>query len=111
VRRWRRRAWPIVSGVAVLLGGVAGLVVLAVARGDPAKTPAGPGPAGVLPLGPFATLHVAGPLAVAPDGALYVADMAADRVLVRLPDERFRVTRATAGRASPETVGLPSAPS
>jgi hypothetical protein len=45
----------------------------------------------VLPLGPIATLHVAGPLAVAPDGALYVADVAEDRVLVRMPDGRFRV--------------------
>jgi hypothetical protein len=43
-------------------------------------------------------LHVAGPLAVAPDGALYVTDgvgdgfePGGDRVLVRLPDGRFRV--------------------
>ena len=52
----------------------------------------------MLPVGPFATLRVAGPLAVAPDGALYVADVAADRVLVRLPDGRFRVV-AGDGRA------------
>jgi hypothetical protein len=36
-------------------------------------------------------LGVAGPLAVAPNGALYVVDVARDRILVRIPDGRFRV--------------------
>ena len=44
-----------------------------------------------LPEGPYANLTVAGPLAVAPGGALYVADVAREQVLVRLPDGRFRV--------------------
>jgi serine/threonine-protein kinase len=44
-----------------------------------------------LPEGPYANLTVAGPLAVAPGGALYVADPALHQVLVRLPNGRFRV--------------------
>ena len=36
-------------------------------------------------------LSVAGPLAVSPDGRLYVADTQSDRILVRLPDGKFRV--------------------
>jgi serine/threonine-protein kinase len=44
-----------------------------------------------LPEGPYANLTVAGPLAVAPGGALYVADPARHQVLVRLPNGRFRV--------------------
>ncbi|HLW96584.1 MAG TPA: hypothetical protein VKS25_14505 [Solirubrobacteraceae bacterium] len=52
----------------------------------------------------MATLHTAGPLAVARDGALYVTDgvgegvePGGDRVLVRLPNGRFRVV-AGSGR-------------
>ena len=97
-RRLRRRRWTIGLVVAGLLGGIAALVVLSAARGHAAHTAAGPSATGVLPLGPVATLHVAGPLAVAPDGALYVADVAEDRVLVRMPDGRFRVV-AGDGRA------------
>jgi hypothetical protein len=44
-----------------------------------------------LPEGPYAKLTVAGPLAVASGGALYVADVNRQRVLVRLPDGRFRI--------------------
>jgi hypothetical protein len=43
-----------------------------------------------LPVGPYATLTVAGPLAVASTGALYVADVDREQVLVRLPNGRFR---------------------
>jgi len=46
---------------------------------------------GVIPAGQFTSLHVAGALAVAPDGALYVVDVTRDRILVRSPDGRFRV--------------------
>ncbi len=46
---------------------------------------------GALPTGPLASLRVAGALAVGPTGALYVADVARHRVLVRLSDGRFRV--------------------
>jgi hypothetical protein len=44
-----------------------------------------------LPAGPPATLGVAGPLAVGPNGDLYIADVALDRLLVRAADGTFRV--------------------
>ncbi|MGH3262508.1 MAG: hypothetical protein ACRDNS_10960 [Trebonia sp.] len=53
------------------------------------------GAAGALPTGPPASLHVAGALAVGRTGALYVADIARHRVLVRLKDGRFRVVAGT----------------
>jgi len=97
-RRLRRRRWAIGTVVGILLAGIVALVVLTVGRGDTVISAAGPGATGALPLGPVATLHVAGPLAVAADGALYVSDVAAHRVLVRLPDGRFR-TVAGDGKA------------
>jgi hypothetical protein len=103
-RRRRRRRWlrGLLVG-AVLLGGAAAVAALTISG---TRSPAGgaAGTAGVLPNGPLATLHVAGPLAVAPDGALYVADDPSyanpwdDRVLVRLPDGRFRVVAGTGNR-------------
>jgi hypothetical protein len=95
LRQRRRWALRIVIGCAVLGGSVA-IIVLAVS-GD---TPRGANAAGAaarvtLPTGPLATVRVAGPLAVGPTGALYVADVAAHRVLVRLPDGRFRVVAGT----------------
>lgn len=96
-RRLRRRRWTIGLVVAGLLGGILALVVLTAGSGAAADTAAGPRATGVLPLGPVATLHVAGRLAVAPDGALYVADVADNRVLVRMPNGRFRVVAG--GRA------------
>jgi hypothetical protein len=44
-----------------------------------------------LPEGAYANLRVAGPLAVAHSGALYIADVDREQVLVRLPDGRFRI--------------------
>jgi hypothetical protein len=44
-----------------------------------------------LPVGPYANLTVAGPLVVASTGALYVADVDHEQILVRLPNGRFRV--------------------
>jgi hypothetical protein len=44
-----------------------------------------------LPVGPYANLTVAGPLAVSSSGALYVADVDREQILVRLSDGRFRV--------------------
>lgn len=60
----------------------------------------------MLPNGPLAMLHVAGALAVAPDGALYVSDVVGtgsaggggDRILVRVRGGRFRVVAGN-GRA------------
>ncbi len=43
----------------------------------------------------MASLQVAGALAIGPTGPLYVADVARHRVLVRLPDGRFRVIAGT----------------
>ena len=44
-----------------------------------------------LPVGPYTNLTVAGPLAVVVSGALYVADVGREQILVHLPDGRFRV--------------------
>jgi hypothetical protein len=97
-QRRRRRARLIVIGCAVL-GAAAAIVVLARSGGSPrgARSPGAGAPVG-LPTGPLATLRVAGPLAVGPTGTLYVADVTAHRVLVRLADGRFRVVAGT-GRA------------
>ncbi len=71
--------------------GCTALVVLGFSLGGSANTPTGSATATALPQGPFASLHVAGALTVAPDGALYVVDVSRHRVLVRLADGRFRV--------------------
>ncbi len=97
-RRLRRRRWSVglVTGAVVAAG--IGWIIAAGAHGPtPRVTRAvrhgvisrafGPG----LPEGPYAKLTVAGPLAVASTGALYVADVNRQRVLVRLPDGRFRI--------------------
>jgi hypothetical protein len=103
-RRLRRRRWTIGLLVAAVLGGVIAAAVLISASGGATRTPTAAGTAGVLLTGPLATLHVAGPLAVAPGGALYVADDPShasswdDRVLVRLPGGRFRVVSGTGNR-------------
>jgi hypothetical protein len=94
-RRRRRRLVQRALFVAVV-GGAA--IVVAVWGSVGARAPGGAAgaTAGVLPNGPFVALHVAGSLAVAPDGALYVANVPGrgsglgDRVVVRLSDGRFR---------------------
>jgi len=90
-RRRRRRRLAI--RLFVLAGACALAAALATAVSSDHSRPAASagGSAGELPLGPAVTLHVAGALAVAPDGALYVTDVARDRILVRLGDGRFRV--------------------
>ena len=77
--------------LAVLAGGGTATVALAISGSRSPPTPAGAVSVGGLPTGSLATLSVAGPLAVGANGALYVADVARDRILVRLPDGRFRV--------------------
>jgi hypothetical protein len=90
-RRLRRRRWSFGTLIAaVVVGAITAIVVFSSTDGAPRTAP-GASRAGVLPNGPFATLTLAGPLAVAGDGALYVADVARDRVLVCLGDGRFRV--------------------
>jgi hypothetical protein len=102
-RRLRRQRWIRRS---IALGAVVGVSAGAVAL---ATSPSGhPGSAsralnaGVLPNGAFASLRLAGPLAVAPDGVLYVTNGGGpavepfgDQILVRLPDGRFRVVAGT----------------
>ena len=96
-RRLRRRRWAIGLLVVAVVAAAIGWAVAAGARGPstPTRLPRHvavrrdirPG----LPEGPYANLTVAGPLAVAPSGALYVADVRREQVLVRLPDGRFRI--------------------
>ncbi len=88
-RRQRRRG-TIGVLVLALLGAVAAIAALATSGSSPPAAPARATPGG-RPTGAPATLSVAGPLAVGPNGALYVTDVARDRILVRLPDGRFRV--------------------
>jgi hypothetical protein len=99
-RRRRRCATRLLVGV-VLLGVAAAVAVLTIS-GTRSPSAGAAATAGALPNGSLATLHVAGPLAVAPDGALYVTDAVGAavepggvRVLVRLPDGRFRVVAGT----------------
>jgi hypothetical protein len=97
-RRLRRRRWLIGGASAAALIGVAATIVVTATSPSSARSPARPSvSAGALPNGPLVNLNIAGPLAVAPDGAIYVADdpgtgmQSDDRVLVRLPGGRFRV--------------------
>jgi hypothetical protein len=97
-RRLRRRRWLIGTVSAAALVCIAASIVAAVTSSSGTRSATRPSAsAGVLPNGPLATLNIAGPLAVAPDGALYIADdpgtgiQPDDRVLVRLPNGRFRV--------------------
>jgi len=91
-RRRRRRRWTLGSlALMIVLGSVATVVSL---NSSGAKRPAAAPSrslAGALPDGRVVSLATAGPLAVAPDGALYVVDIARHRVLVRLRNGRFAV--------------------
>lgn len=104
-RRRRRRRLARRSLVAVVVLGAAAAVAALTMGSARSSTAGGTATSGALPNGPFATLHVAGPLTVAPDGVLYVTDVldgsvaqGGQRILVRLPDGRFRVVAGT-GRA------------
>jgi hypothetical protein len=96
-RRRERRRRLIRLGVVILVVGAA--VAILVSTGPPAKPSrlppgvASPGEAKStgLPVGAFASLNRAGPLAVSPTGALYVADDSRHEILVRLASGRFRV--------------------
>lgn len=97
-RRLRRRRWSLALLVAAVVGAAIGFTLDTTSH--PPRTPfARAQPRGVvarhlgsgLPRGPLAPLRVAGPLAVAPGGSLYVADVAREQVLVRLSNGRFRV--------------------
>ena len=99
-RRLRRRRWGIGAAIVVAVCLIAGLTVAILDSGPKRSHQALGSMADAPPAGALTTLHLAGALAVAGNGRLYVADapteraeprMDADRVLVRLPDGRFRV--------------------
>lgn len=95
-RRLRRRRRAIRATILLVLVAVGAVVVWLTAANDGHARPAhSEGTAGALPTGPLTGLRVAGALAVGPAGALYVADVARHRVLVRLRDGRFRVVAGT----------------
>jgi hypothetical protein len=94
-RRRRRRRVTVFLIVVAFLGAVVAIVAL-VSSGSGTGVSAGSGSGtGGLPTGSLASLGLAGPLAVGPTGALYIADVERDRILVRLPDGRFRVVAGT----------------
>src|SRR5579862_5265854 len=79
-RRRHRRRWcaRLAVGVCVLGASVA-IVALAAPGTRSSRAPRG-ATAATLPTGPPARLHAAGPIAVAPGGALYVADAVGEGV-------------------------------
>lgn len=112
-RRLRRRRWAIGAVcLAAVVGVGASIVALSGSSAPVPSTAHGGTSAAVLPTGSVVPLNIAGPLAVAPDGALYVADdpgtgdQPDDRVLVRLPNGRFRVVAGTGRRGFSGDGGL-----
>lgn len=91
-RRHRRRRHLAYVAVTILV--IAGVVVAVFANRRPAHNLAAasnePKVAGP-PMGRVVSLKLAGPLAVGPNGALYVVDEQRHEVLVRLADGQFRV--------------------
>lgn len=104
-RRLRRRRWAIGALSLASLAGVAASIFALTGSSPLAPSTAEGGTrAGILPNGPLTTLNIAGPMAVAPDGVLYIADdpgtgiQSDARVLVRLSNGRFRVIAGTGQR-------------
>ncbi len=94
-RRLRRRRWAIRAAIVLLLVLVGAALVWLIGAQGRARAAHGEDATGALPTGALTSLDVAGALAVGPTGALYVADVARHRVLVRLKDGRFRVVAGT----------------
>jgi hypothetical protein len=94
-RRLRRRRWTIRTAIVLVLVAVGAAVAGLTAADERAPTTRSDAATGALPTGALTSLRVAGALAVGPTGALYVADVARHRVLVRLSDGRFRVVAGT----------------
>lgn len=90
-RRLRRRRWAVRATIVLALVAVSAVIVWLNSAPGHARTAQSEGAAGALPAGSLTGLRVAGALAVGPTGALYVADVARHRVLVRLTDGRYRV--------------------
>jgi hypothetical protein len=97
-RRQRRRRWAIRAAFFLVLIAIGAVVAWLSSAPGHARTVHRTNATGALPNGPVTSLGVAGALTVGPTGALYVADIAHHRVLVRLTDGRFRVI-AGSGRA------------
>lgn len=114
-RRHRRRRRLVVGGLALAVAGVvvAGLVAggpggpSSGRRGRPAGSRDGARPTGPPP-GRTVPLEQAGPLAIGPDGRLYVADEARNEILVRQPGGTFRVV-AGGGRTPTGSGGAATA--
>jgi hypothetical protein len=94
-RRVRHRRWMMGTLGAAAAVGVLAAAVGCASDGTAAADAQRAGSTGAPPADQTAALRLAGPLAVAPDGRLYIADVAADRVLERLPDGRFRAVAGT----------------
>ncbi|MGI8712616.1 MAG: hypothetical protein ACR2NR_05405 [Solirubrobacteraceae bacterium] len=94
-RRLRRRRWTIRTAIVLVLVAIGAAVAGLTAAHGRAPTTRSDAATGALPTGALTSLRVAGALAVGPTGALYVADVARHRVLVRLSDGRFRVVAGT----------------
>ncbi len=91
-RRRQRRRWAVKSLIAALvLGGIVASVVLLTSSSHQARSIASQPGRDDMAAGSVVALKVAGSLAVASDGSLYLADIGSDRVLVRLANGRFRV--------------------
>jgi hypothetical protein len=91
-RARHRRIAEIVAAIVV----ASSVIALVVALRDSTTSPTAPSGSHVLKVsglaeGPIASLKLAGPLTVSPNGTLYVVDVAEHRVLERLLDGRFRV--------------------
>jgi hypothetical protein len=103
-RQLRRRRLVIRGLAAALVCVIAGLLITLLNREGTEPHQGAGSVAGAPPHGVLTTLHLAGAMAVAHNGELYVVDttdyqvnyqkLNADRVLVRLPDGRFRLVVA-----------------
>jgi len=89
VRQRRRRGLAAAGAIGAALA--VSVVVLGGVLGGGVSAPGTTGVRGGLPTGALEPLKVAGPLAVSPRGTLYIADVASDRILVRLRSGGFRV--------------------
>ena len=112
-RRERRRRLMALGVVLLVISGVVSAVAVTSSRSKTAPSPGlgstsgRPGPTNA-PVGSIVSLEKAGPLAVGPTGALYVADPTRHQVLVRLGDGRFQVVagngkEGSAGDGGPAT--------
>ncbi len=89
-RRTRRRRLGFAIVTVLVLGLAATIVALVMTPPSRPKGFLAPPNSGALPTGAMVNLQLAGSLAVGPTGALYVAAPLQHRILVLLPDGKFR---------------------